>query len=187
MVLGVAPPASAHNYVVSTDPAEDEDATTAVEEVSVTFNDVVLDLGRDATTVDVTGPDGRHHAVACPELSDETVSVPVELGGPGEYRVAWRIVSADGHPVSGDFTFTYTPPSGTDEAAGAAGPVCAPAGAGTGEAEDAQGDQSTSGSTPPAGVLIAVAGGTVLLGVAVVLALVVAGRQHRRRQDGASD
>ena len=25
----------------------------------------------------------------------------------GEYRVLWKTVSADGHPVSGEFSFTY--------------------------------------------------------------------------------
>src|SRR5699024_10824890 len=26
----------------------------------------------------------------------------------GEYSVDWRVVSADGHPISGEFTFTVT-------------------------------------------------------------------------------
>ena len=30
---------------------------------------------------------------------------------PGSYRVEWRIVSADGHPVSGALTFSIGEPS----------------------------------------------------------------------------
>jgi copper resistance protein C len=101
--------------------------------------------------------------------------------------VAWRVVSADGHPISGDFTFDHAPPAGADEAAGAAGPRCAVA-AGPGPdgppgAGDA-GDAEPAGAQPSAGVIVAVALGTALLGGAVVLVIVLAGRHGRGPEDG---
>ena len=34
------------------------------------------------------------------------VIAPVDALGPGSYKVEWRVVSADGHPVDGRFGFT---------------------------------------------------------------------------------
>ncbi|WP_407319100.1 copper resistance protein CopC [Isoptericola halotolerans] len=179
-----APPASAHNYVVGTDPEDGATAADPVTEVSVTFNDVLLDMGGDSTVVDVTGPDGRHYATACPELSGEVVSAPVELSGAGEYTVAWRVVSADGHPVSGDFTFDHDPPSGADGATGTEAPVCGTSAAGS----PSSGPDGTAGpdetATPSTAAIVAVALGTALLGGAVVLVVLRAGR---RRAAGGSD
>ncbi|WP_308221164.1 copper resistance protein CopC [Isoptericola sp. S6320L] len=170
---------------MGTDPEEGATVTADLDEVSVTFNDVLLDMGGQSTVVDVTGPDGGHYATACPQISGAEVSAPVELGGPGEYTVDWRVVSADGHPVSGELTFEYAPPSGTDQAPGAVDPACgatgdgqdgagAPAGtAGPGEAEAA----------PSAGVVVAVALGAALLGGVVVLVVVRAGRRSRDDED----
>ena len=35
--------------------------------------------------------------------------MPVMLGEGGEYTVAYRVVSADGHPIEGSWSFTYEP------------------------------------------------------------------------------
>ncbi|WP_420346127.1 copper resistance CopC family protein [Pelagibius sp.] len=36
--------------------------------------------------------------------------VPLPPLEAGQYRVEWRVLSADGHPVSGAFSFTIAPP-----------------------------------------------------------------------------
>ena len=127
-VLPVAS-ASAHDYIVSTDPAADATVTTALETVSLTFNDRVLDYGGN-NLVTVTGPDAatRHFETGCASVADTVVSVPVALGGAGRYTVTYQIVSADGHSVSDSFAFTYQPPAGTTEATGTEKTAC---GAGT--------------------------------------------------------
>lgn len=176
-----APTASAHNYVVGTDPEQGAAVAGPVTDVSVTFDDVLLDMGGDSTVVDVTGPDGRHYATACPDLAGEVVSAPVALGGAGEYTVAWRVVSADGHPVSGDFTFEHDPPPGTDEAAGTAAPVCGTDGGPGTSASDGTAAADEAGAAPSAATLVAVALGTALLGGVVVLLVVRAGRAGGRR------
>ncbi|MGB7980746.1 MAG: copper resistance protein CopC [Candidatus Nanopelagicales bacterium] len=33
-----------------------------------------------------------------------------DTAGPGQYRAAYRVVSADGHPIAGSITFTLTSP-----------------------------------------------------------------------------
>ena len=38
--------------------------------------------------------------------------------GPGTYRIAYRVVSADGHPISGETSFTVTGPTRTPTSTG---------------------------------------------------------------------
>ena len=61
------------------------------------------------TELIVTAPDGRNVADGPPTLVDTTVRQ--DLVGPlpaGRYTVVWRVTSADGHPISGSFTFSTT-------------------------------------------------------------------------------
>lgn len=146
LTLTPATAASAHDYVVGSDPAADSTVTTALDTVSVTFNDRVLDLSGTGSTnlLTVTGPDSgtRHFETGCASVADTRLSAPVALGGAGRYTVTYQIVSADGHTVSSSYTFAYQPPSGTAAAAGSETPVC---GAGGSTAPAA-----TDGTTPPA-------------------------------------
>ncbi|WP_159792854.1 copper resistance CopC family protein [Puerhibacterium puerhi] len=134
-----AAPASAHNVLVGTNPPADQTLAEPLDQVTLTFDDVVLDLGGGGgeggggTALDVTGPDGTHHATACPSVVDTTVSAPVALGEAGTYTVAYRVVSADGHPISGRYQFDYAPPEGTPATAGTAAAAC---GASDGAASD---------------------------------------------------
>jgi hypothetical protein len=52
-------------------------------------------------------------------VEETAVVTPVTLPGPGKYTVAYRVVSADGHPVEGAVTFTVT---GTTAVAGSPSP-----------------------------------------------------------------
>ena len=186
-VVGAAAPASAHNVVVGTSPASGSTVTEPPESVDVTFDDVVLDLSAEgsSTVITVTDADGTDHATGCPTMQDRTVSVPVALGEGGEYTVDWRIVSADGHPTSGEFSFTYEPPAGAEATAPAAdASPCAPAGAaGEGEAAGAAADtadtaDAAGGDASELVVVLGIAGGVVVLAGAAVL---VALRLARRR------
>ncbi|MFI2102424.1 copper resistance protein CopC [Isoptericola sp. NPDC019693] len=192
--VAAAAPASAHNVVVDTVPATGSTVTEPPESVDVTFDDVVLELSADgsSTVVTVTDAEGTDHAVGCPTTQDRTVSVPVALGEGGEYTVDWRIVSADGHPTSGGFSFTYDPPAGTEPAVPAADATpcgAAPAGGDAGatdadggaDASAGSGTESVTASDDGASelvVVLGIAGGVVVLAGAAVL---VALRLARRR------
>lgn len=180
-VVGAAGLASAHNVVVGTTPASGSTVTEPPASVDVTFDDVVLDLSAEgsSTVVTVTDADGTDHATGCPTMRDRTVSVPVALGEGGQYTVDWRIVSADGHPTSGEFSFTYDPPAGAEAATPAADATpCAPAGAAA--ADEASGGTADTGSGDASElvVVLGIAGGVVVLAGAAVL---VALRLARRR------
>lgn len=81
-----------------------------VDAVSFTGNEELLDLGNGAGVVfAVTDSDGHFYGDGCVTVKDRTASMTVALGEGGEYSVAYRVVSADGHPIEGSWSFTYAP------------------------------------------------------------------------------
>jgi methionine-rich copper-binding protein CopC len=138
LVLGTAP-AWAHSRLESSDPASGSSLATAPSKVSLTFNEAVQP---GFTAITVIGPDGKdYHSGDISEV-DDTVTVGVlPLGPAGSYQVGYRVVSADGHPLSGRVTFTLT----------TAGPGSAPAVAATGgSAPSASGAPPTAAPAAPA-------------------------------------
>lgn len=103
VVVGPATPAAAHNRFVGSSPAAGSTTDRVPETVVLTFDQPVLGLG---TGVVVTGPDGEVQD-GPPRPVDNTVSQDLRPGAQaGQYRVTWRVTSTDGHPISGEFTFT---------------------------------------------------------------------------------
>jgi copper resistance protein C len=103
-VWASASPASAHNTLTSTSPAHQETVQVAPQAVVLTFDQPAILMG---TEVVVTGPSGQVQQ-GQPRLADNTITEDLQPGAPaGTYTVAWRVTSADGHPVSGTFTFTF--------------------------------------------------------------------------------
>lgn len=98
--------AGAHSAVTGFSPETGESIATGPERVTVTFNEP---LQTSFASLTVVGPDGNLWSTGDPVVEGPTVSVPVgELGPVGEYTIAYRVTSADGHPVSGTSTFTLT-------------------------------------------------------------------------------
>ncbi|MFJ6074728.1 copper resistance CopC/CopD family protein [Streptomyces sp. NPDC093065] len=112
LLLTGAGPASAHAALGSTDPGDGTVLRRAPAHVTLTFSESVglrddsfrvLDPGGHRVR---TGEAGRADGRA----DTARVALPGELGE-GTYTVAWRVVSADSHPVSGAFTFSVGKPS----------------------------------------------------------------------------
>lgn len=100
-------PAAAHNVLVSSDPAEDASLAVGPERVSMTF-DQYLQSGQ-VNQIAVTGPDGTQWARGPVTVEGTTASVAVApLGPAGRYVVGYRVLSADGHAVSGEIPFRLT-------------------------------------------------------------------------------
>lgn len=114
LLLGGAGPASAHAALRSTDPADGSVLKSAPEYVTLTFTESVALLDDSFRVYDPANHRVRtgepQHA---PGSSDTArISLPGKLGT-GTFTVAWRVVSADSHPVSGAFTFSVGKPSAT--------------------------------------------------------------------------
>lgn len=119
-----APAASAHDQLVSTDPANGATVATAPDHVTITFTDKTLALG---TEVKVTAPDGSAAGAGAVQLSGTSVVQPLVAARPaGTYTVDWRVTSADGHPVSGTFTFVATAATGVPTPTATPTPTASP-------------------------------------------------------------
>ena len=123
-ILGVAAPAQAHNYLVSSSPTVDSTISELPAAFSVTTNEPLLNLAEDGSgfALQVTDAAGRYYGDGCLSIDGATLSMGTSLGEAGTYKVVWQVVSEDGHPVSDEFTFTW---AGSPTSSGsAAPPVC---------------------------------------------------------------
>ena len=120
---GTAPLAVAHATRVSCQPADNAMLTTGPDQVSATFNE---QLQTSFAAMAVVGPDGNLWSTGQPTVQGAVVSVKVRpLGPTGSYTVNYRVTSADGHVVSGSWSFRLT-------VAGTGSPGPAPAATGAG-------------------------------------------------------
>jgi len=114
LVLGGAGPASAHAALKSTDPEDGTVLESAPRSITLTFTESVGLLDDSFRVLD---PDNRRVDIGEAEhargRSDTaSVTLPKRLAK-GTYVVAWRVVSADSHPVGGAFTFSVGKASAT--------------------------------------------------------------------------
>ncbi|MEQ6897352.1 copper resistance CopC family protein [Microbacterium sp. KR10-403] len=165
-VLGVAAPASAHDQLLSTDPQDGATVATMPEKVTLTFSDIVQDAGPEANQVKVMDAACTVIDDGDAEIADNVVTQKISGDSTGPVTVLWRVVSRDGHPVSGEFTFTV------GDAAAAASPTpCA-----TGDAT-----ASSSATTQSSPVPWIIGGIVLLVLVAGVIVLLVT--RSRRPDD----
>jgi len=117
-VLGIAAPASAHDQLLSTNPKDGSAVETLPAEVTLTFSDLVTDAGGEANQVRVLDSSCHPLQDGAPVIQDNVVTQKVSGTANGAVTVQWRVVSRDGHPVSGEFSFTV------GRATSAASPSC---------------------------------------------------------------
>lgn len=162
LLFAAAPNAGAHAVVEETSPADGSVLQTSPAEVSLTFNEPVslvpgalrvfdADKNRVDTGVASKGDAAGTIRIALkPDLAD------------GSYAVAWRIISADSHPVHGGFVFSIDTPGAVDDL-------------------DALIDQPSQPGYDAAGALLralSYLGSFAVVGVAVFVAFVA--RRHAR-------
>lgn len=136
--------ASAHDALVSSSPAADESVDTVPEELTLTFSAKLID-GEGATEVVVTAPDGTSVTEGAATVEGAIVTQPLQGSGPaGEYHVIWKVVSSDGHPTSGEYSFMVTV---GDDGSATAEPTAAPTSAAP-TAEQTTEPEATSTPTP---------------------------------------
>ncbi len=104
-VAGVASPAFAHDELIGTDPAEGSVVETLPESLTLTFSGVLL-TGDGATEIAVTDASGADLSAAAPVVDGVRVIQQLSGAPSGAVQVAWRVVSSDGHPISGQYSFS---------------------------------------------------------------------------------
>lgn len=126
--LATPPPASAHAVLVASTPEQGARLASAPAAVELTFSTALT----PPAVVVVHGPDGSVAATDEPSVSGALVRQPLPDAGGGTYTVAYRVVTADGHPVTGQLTFSVAGTSpGSGPSASAADTGAGSTGAGS--------------------------------------------------------
>lgn len=97
--------ATAHSALIDSTPEPDSTLETLPERIELTFNEPLNDI----SPAIIVRQDEETIAELEPEIDGPVASAasPTDLP-PGDYDVVWRVVSGDGHPVSGTIPFTLT-------------------------------------------------------------------------------
>jgi copper transport protein len=115
VLMGPVSPAFAHAALVGSDPAADSIVPDAPNKITLTFSESIqLIPGK----IQVLGPDGSRADQGDPTVDGANVTIPLRSGGGrGTYLVSYRVISADTHPVGGSITYSVgaasTPPTAT--------------------------------------------------------------------------
>ena len=100
--LVVAAPARAHTGLVVATPRAGA-AVPAPGQLVLAFSEELLP---SLAVVSLQGPSGAVDLPAVPEVSGRQVVQQLGALAAGEHRVRYRVVAGDGHPVTGETTFT---------------------------------------------------------------------------------
>lgn len=134
-----ASPASAHARLESSSPADGSTLTAVPPEIMLRFNEPIKD-GLNQVSVKSGSTDVADGNV---QVDGNAVYQPVKYSmKPGKYSISYKVVSADGHPVSGTLSFTYDPPEGDTGAGEEPGATATSSGPGSGTSSASK----TSGS-----------------------------------------
>ncbi len=180
-----AGPSMAHTDLVSTAPVAGATLTKAPAAVVLTFNE---DLLPDTVSVSISDASSGEVLAADPaELSGAVVTAPWPIAATGgNYLIAYRVVSGDGHPVTGSIDFTIEPsaeaPTSPAPATAASTPEATPAAPASASAPapapatDTSSPAASAASTPP-WALIAI---VMVLAAVVIVVLVISANRRRR-------
>jgi methionine-rich copper-binding protein CopC len=165
-VLMLAPsPASAHDDLLGSDPEDGVVLETAPAQVELRYSAEPLDEP-GGTIVRVVDPEGAEVQQGEPEVVDNAViqAIAADAAVVGTYTVTWRVVSSDGHAISGELLFSVGEESEPADAP-SEGPI----------PED---------GVPTAVVALWIIGGVVAIGVmGAVVAVLVAISRRRGSED----
>lgn len=128
-------PAQAHDQLIGSNPKQGAKLDKQPEWIELNFSGEIQDIGTEIRVE----RDGEDYSAGEITVEGRAVksALPDDLK-PGDYTIAWRVVSQDGHPISGKVEFTIL------DSAGSGGDV---EGAGDDKAADnAEGDQQSNAS-----------------------------------------
>lgn len=167
-----APAASAHARLASSNPVDGSTVTTLPANAEFVFNEDINPAYAQLVVKDSTGSRPLEPVT----VRGPSVTAPLPRGlAAGTLTLGYRVVSADGHPVSGEVTVTYSP----------AKPTATP-GASTGSTAPATPSAAATSAAPAQnagddgnGLMLALGGLGALVLVVVIALLVVVDRRRR--------
>ena len=107
--LFVIAPASAHAALSWSSPEVSSSVSEAPTQVTLVFDDEIQIIeGTESNIITVTDENDRHFETGDVTVNGGKVGVELSPLNEGTYTVAYRVVSADGHPVSSEYQFEFT-------------------------------------------------------------------------------
>lgn len=106
LVLFQATNSYGHSGLISSSPKPGAVLKKLPKTIQLKFNEKLLVIEKKTiNTIIVMGPSGKI-AEGIPQVSGSQISINL-MGSSevGTYKVVWRVVSEDGHPVKGSFKF----------------------------------------------------------------------------------
>ncbi|GAA3623270.1 hypothetical protein GCM10022200_01860 [Microbacterium awajiense] len=107
-----ASPAFAHDELIGSSPAADSTVDALPSELTLTFSGLIS-TEDGASEVQVTDAAGTSLTAGDLSVQDTVLTQPLEGTASGAVTVLWKVVSSDGHPISGEFEFTVDAPAPT--------------------------------------------------------------------------
>ena len=107
LIFGSVSTAWSHTDVSLTSPKDGSAVEAGSNIVSVSFNNEILNLA-DSSEIVVVDSENRTLKVECLKVDGKEIQAVVYFETAGEYRVTWRTVAEDGHPLTGKFSFEVT-------------------------------------------------------------------------------
>ena len=106
------PAAQGHSNLVTSTPKSGAVVKTFPKTFTLTFNEVILKLpGKEPSRVQLIAPNSKRIPLGKVAIAKEVLTVAMSKAEVkvGKYRLTYRVVSNDGHVISGEISFTYKP------------------------------------------------------------------------------
>jgi methionine-rich copper-binding protein CopC len=110
--LALITPAQGHSALVTSTPKSGAVIKTFPKSFSLTFNEEILKLpGKEPSRVQLIAPNLTRISLGKVTIAKEVLTVPMSKAAVkvGKYRLTYRVVSNDGHVITGQISFTYKP------------------------------------------------------------------------------
>ena len=105
----INPSAHAHTSLELSTPSNKQSIEFMPTELSATFDEDLIEIeGEVVNTLELQRADGTNYLLSAATIAGPIVSAKVGDGEypAGSYILKYRVVSADGHPVSGEISFS---------------------------------------------------------------------------------
>ena len=109
LIATSALPANAHTSLELSTPSDGQSIEFMPAELSAGFDEDLIEIdGEVVNTLELQSADGTKYVLSSATITGPTVSAKVGDGEypAGEYLLKFRVVSADGHPVTGEIRFS---------------------------------------------------------------------------------
>ena len=116
LLLIASPSALAHTSVIETLPAYKSTLTSMPAEISIRFTDQLMTVGESkVNTISISAPDSHDVVITKTIVAGNllTATLGKDTYIDGTYIVSYRVVSADGHAISGSYDLYLNKPGRT--------------------------------------------------------------------------